>query len=74
MKGGDDVILRIRELRLSLGITQEELATLAGVTQSTVTSWETETYLPRTRDLPRIAHIFGVSINDLYTPEALIAS
>ena len=68
------MILRIRELRIALGITQAELAALAGVTQSTVTSWETETYLPKTRDLPRIAHIFGVSINELYTSEALIAS
>ena len=68
------MIMRIKELRTAAGILQVDLAARVGVSQSTVTGWEAETYLPRTRDLPLLAHIFGVRIDELFTPEALLIS
>ena len=66
--------MRIKKLRVAAGMLQTELAARAGVSQSTIAGWETETYLPRTRDLPRLAHVLGVRIEELFEPEALLIS
>lgn len=66
--------LRIKELRIAAGMRQVDLAARVGVSQSTLTGWEAEAFLPKTRDLPLLAHIFGVRIDELYTPEALLIS
>lgn len=52
---------RIKELRESLGIKQEELAMLCGVTQSTISLWEIGRTVPRKRALEKLAERFGVS-------------
>ena len=57
---------RIRELRASRRISQEELARAVGTTRQTITSIETEKY---TASLPlayRIAHYFGLKIEDVF--------
>lgn len=68
------MILRIKELRTSAGMRQVDLAVQVGVSQSTLAGWEAEITLPRTRDLPLLAHVFGVRIDELFTPEALLVS
>ena len=68
------MMMRIKELRLEKGMMQMEFGSLLGVSQSTVSDWETEIYLPRTRDLPRLAHVLDVRIDELFTPEALLIS
>ena len=58
--------LRIEELRKDSGMTQEQLAERMGVIRTAVTNWETESALPRTRQLPLLASVLGCSINDLF--------
>lgn len=60
------MIMRIRELRISAGLSQGQLASAMGVAQNSVSSWETENMLPRTRDLPRLARVLGCQIGDLF--------
>lgn len=60
------MVMRIKELRKAQGIKQTELAARMGVSQSTVSEWDTEFTLPKTRLLPQLAKIFGVSISELF--------
>ena len=60
--------MRIKELREAKGIPQKQLADSMGVLQSTVSNWETEVALPRARELPRLARVFGVTIDELFVP------
>lgn len=68
------MIMRIRELREAACLTQVQLATEMGVKQNSVATWEKEIALPKARDLPLLAHILGVSIDELYNPDALLTS
>lgn len=57
---------RIAELRRSSRITQEQLAMAVGVTRQTITSIESEKY---TASLPlayKIAHYFGLTIEEVF--------
>ena len=56
----------IRELRMSLGMSQNKLAKLAGVRQSVISYIESgKTKNPRSDTLAAIAAVFGVTIEDL---------
>ena len=61
--------MRIQEHRLAKGMTQRELGVEMGVDCSTVTKWEAEVALPKTRDLPRLAEALGCTIDALYGRE-----
>ena len=63
-------VMRIRELREAVGLTQEQLATKVGMNQCTISAWESEVYLPKSRQLPQLAHVLGCSICDLYVPDS----
>ena len=39
-----------------------------GVQPSVICNWESETALPRTRQLPALAEALGCTINDLFVP------
>lgn len=60
------MVMRIRELRQGADITQAALAAEMGVAQNCVSQWETEVALPRTRQLPDLARLLGVTISDLF--------
>ncbi len=64
------MVLRIKELRQRADMSQQFLASAMGVMPSAVSNWETEVALPRTRQLPDLARVFGCTIDELYTPEA----
>ena len=64
------MVMRIRRLREAMGIKQIELATVMGTNQNTVSMWESETALPRTRDLPLLAQALGVTISELFENSA----
>ena len=68
------MILRIKELRIASGMRQVDLAAQVGVSQSTLAGWEAEVNLPKTRDLPRLARVLGVHIDELFEPDYLSAS
>jgi putative transcriptional regulator len=60
---------RIRVLRAEREMTQEELAKLVGVTRNTIISIEKDKYCPSLKLGYRIARIFGVGIDDVFTYE-----
>lgn len=60
--------MTISELRKRLGLTQEELARLLGVAQSTVASWESGARIPRFPMVRNIAITLGVSVDELDFP------
>lgn len=60
------MVMRIRELRRAADMSQNQLADNMGVTQETVSNWETEVFLPRARQLPELAKLFGCTIDELF--------
>lgn len=61
----------IAELRKEQCITQEQLGEKIGVTNKTVSRWETGTYLPPAKALLSMSEIFDVSINELLSGKRL---
>lgn len=55
----------IAALRKERGFTQEQLGERIGVTNKTVSRWETGTYLPPADALLALSEPFSVSINEL---------
>lgn len=58
---------KIRQLRLSRGLTQEDLGNELGVSPQAVSKWESGTTMPDIQLLPEIAVLFGVSIDELFS-------
>ena len=63
----------IATLRKEKGMTQEPLGEKLGVTNKTVSRWETGTYLPDVEMLSLLSQAFGVSLNELVAGERLAA-
>ena len=63
------MIMRIQELREAAGITQVQLALRMGISQGTVSQWENEIVLPKSRDLPQLARVLHCEIGELFVPE-----
>lgn len=57
---------RIKSLRLSRSMTQEQLAQKLGVSAQAVSKWESGTNMPDIQMLPDLSIIFGVTIDDLF--------
>lgn len=55
----------ISSLRKSSGMTQLELADKMGVTDKAVSKWERDLSYPDINSLPKLAEIFGVSVDEL---------
>jgi len=61
----------IRKLRFNAGeMTQQELAEKIGVTRQTVLAIEGEKYSPSLEVAFRIAHVFGVPLDEVFQYEA----
>ena len=56
---------RIAAVRRAAGLTQEQLGEKLGVSNKTVSRWETGAYLPPVEMLQAISGLYGVSINEL---------
>ena len=56
---------RLKALRKSKGITQEQLAETLNVNSITVSRWENNELIPKTVNIQRIAQVFNVPVNDL---------
>lgn len=61
------------ELRREKGLTQQALGERLGVTNKTISRWETGCYLPDVEMLSLLSREFGVSINELVAGERLAA-
>ncbi len=61
----------IAELRHKNGLTQEELGEKLGVTNKTISRWETGNYMPSIEMLQLLSQEFNISINELLSGEVL---
>ena len=57
--------MMITSLRKEKQMTQLELANLTGVTDKAVSKWETDICYPDVNSLPKLAEIFGISVDEL---------
>lgn len=57
---------KIRSKRIEYSYTQEELASVLGVTKAAVSKWETEESYPDITMLPQIAQLFHITIDELF--------
>ena len=55
----------ISTLRKEKGMTQKDLADMLNITDKAVSKWERNIAFPDTATLPKIAEIFGVSVEEL---------
>ena len=63
----------ISTLRKEKGMTQKELADRLNLTDKAVSKWERDAACPDTQLLPKLAEIFGVSIEDLMNAKSAAA-
>ena len=61
-------------LRKSKGMTQQEVADRLGVSNKTVSSWETGASCPDISLLPAIAELYGVTCDELLRGERISSS
>lgn len=59
----------IAKLRKDKDMTQEQFGETLGVTNKTVSRWESGSYMPNIDMLQRMSQIFGISINELLAGE-----
>lgn len=62
----------IAELRKEQGLTQEQLGEQIGVTNKTVSRWETGKYLPPADVMLAMSKLFGVTINEILSGKRLM--
>lgn len=65
--------MNFKELRESKNIKQMMLAERLGVKQGTISMWETGRSIPKTTDLPKIAKVLNVPVDQVlacFTGEA----
>lgn len=58
----------IREAREERGISQESLARLIDVSQTTISNWEYGLYFPKPPELVAISVELGISLDELFKP------
>lgn len=58
--------MKIKDKRMSLGLTQDALGKKLGVGRTAVAMWENGEAIPRADKLPRLAQIFGCNIDELF--------
>lgn len=56
---------RIMQNRKRLGLTQDQLADKLGVTAQAVSKWENDQSCPDISTLPKLAEIFGITVDEL---------
>lgn len=55
----------LKNKRIECGLLQEDVAEKMGISQRTISSWETGRTVPKLDDYDKLAQIFGCSINEL---------
>lgn len=57
--------------RKEIGLTQQELGEQLGVTNKTISRWETGAYLPDLSTIPELCRILGITVNEFFLGEAI---
>ena len=57
--------MKIASLRKENGMTQLELAEKMGVTDKAVSKWERDLSCPDVNTIPKLAEVFGISVDEL---------
>lgn len=57
--------------RKALGYTQEEVADKLGISNRTISKWETDRTMPDILSLPALAELYGVSVDEILRGERL---
>lgn len=65
----ENIGVKIAELRRAKNMKQDELAEMLGVTPQAVSKWENGASMPDISLLPKIAQIFGTTIDDLFNAD-----
>ena len=55
----------LKNIREKKGLSQVQLAVMLGVTQGSISAWETGRWEPSLDMIRRIAQIFGVTVDEL---------
>lgn len=61
--------MKIKELREKAGISKSQLAKIMDVDFAAVSRWDSGESMPRAAKLPKLADLFGCSIDDLFGRE-----
>lgn len=61
-----DIGNKIKQLRMKMGLTQEQLATRLGISAQSVSKWENSVTMPDITLLPVLSSELGVSIDELF--------
>lgn len=59
----------LKNLRKENNMTQEQLGERIGVTNKTISRWETGNYMPPVESLVLLSDIYGISINEILAGE-----
>lgn len=57
--------------RKEKGLTQQDLGEMLGVTNKTVSRWETGAYLPDLSTIPELCRVLDISVNEFFCGEAI---
>lgn len=63
---------KLKQCRLFLGYTQEEVATSLHVSRKTISSWENGRSFPDTNSLVHLSDIYHVPVDDLLRDDRLL--
>ncbi len=61
----------IGTLRREKGMTQKELADMLNITDKAVSKWERDIACPDTQTIPKLAEIFGISVEELMNAKSV---
>ena len=67
-KSMGDIICTLRKEK---GMTQKDLADMLNITDKAVSKWERNIAFPDTATIPKIAEIFGVSVEELMNAKSI---
>lgn len=59
----------LKQLRNENGMTQEQLGEIIGVSNKTISRWETGNYMPPVECLNKLSEIYYISINEILAGE-----
>jgi len=60
---------KLREYRYKNNYSQQKVAELLDVSQSTYCDWESDKIFPKSENLSKVAKLYDIDIKDLLTPE-----